>query len=128
MDLNLKKAKELFNEGRYSEVISILQNIDSNSRNCFDAMYFMYFSYAKLRRFDIAIKGFKELLQLGYKGYDGYYSYFIYNIGYCYYKTCQFRKAYLFFKYALACCNRLEFIPRAMQTEKMIFHKLNKHS
>jgi tetratricopeptide (TPR) repeat protein len=128
VDFNFKRAKELFDGGKYSEVISILQNIDGDSTNCLDEMYFMYFSYARLSRFDIALKGFRKLLQLGYNGYDSYYSYFIYNIGLCYYKTLQFRKAYLFFKYALACCNRLEFIPRTLQTEEIIFHKSSNHN
>jgi tetratricopeptide (TPR) repeat protein len=128
VDFNFKRAKELFDGGKYSEVISILKNFCENSRDCPDAMYIMYFSYARLGHFDIALKGFRKLLQLGYNGYDSYYSYFIYNIGLCYYKTLQFRKAYLFFKYAIACCNRLEFIPRTLQTEEIIFRKLNKHS
>lgn len=92
MDFNFKRAKELFDGGKYSEVISILQNIDGNSKNCLDAMYLMYFSYARLGQLGMAIEGFKKLLGLGYKGYNGYYSYFIYNIGYCYYKICQFRE------------------------------------
>lgn len=124
IDIDFENAKKLLDKGMYMDAIVEFKNVKEDSEKYMDAVYLRAFSFAKLRHFRNALQGFKQLLKEQYQGYENEYAYFMYNIGVCYYRTYEFKKAYLFLKYASACNSRLEIMPKILMLEKIIFRNI----
>lgn len=115
-------GKHFFSIGEYKQALDIFNAVPETSDDYRDSLYLKAFCLGKMHNFKTSLKILKRLLNYKYKGYNNNFSFFIYNIGVMSLKSGSIKKAYLYFKYAQACSNNIEFIPRTLQVEKFILY------